>query len=78
MTDGITWHLDPTVAERAVLGRFEASLWATCEGDEGAWAVFELGGPDVVTEPVDQGKAGTYELAKSQAEAALRRRAGKD
>jgi hypothetical protein len=69
----IHWGLDPTVAERARYGQFAADLWATCEGDEGAWAVFELGHPDTMTEPTAQGKASSYKAAKQQAETALRR-----
>jgi hypothetical protein len=69
----ICWDLDGTVAERARLGRYMAELWYTCDGDEGGWAVFELRRPDKVRYPVAEGKASTYEAAKEQAEAALRR-----
>lgn len=73
----ITWHLDPTVAERAVLGRFMAELWFTCEGDDWGWAVFSLEDPaETVSYPAEQDRTAGYEAAKARAETALRHLAG--
>ena len=65
----ITWHLDPTVAERAVFGRHEALLWWTGPGTRMGWCVYQVGGLD----PLDQGAGIDDKDAKSQAETALRR-----
>ena len=61
----ITWHLDPTVAERAVLGCHVAEVWDAPPG----WAVFHVH----ATNPAAQGRPATDEAAKAEAEAALRR-----
>lgn len=70
---GITWHADPTVAERAIHGRFEALLiagWESAErGDDSEWLVYELG----AQYPAERGQAGSFEEAREQAEEALRR-----
>jgi hypothetical protein len=68
----ITWHLDPTVAERAVFGRHEALLWWTGPSTRMGWCVYEVGGLD----PLDQGTGTDGDDAKSQAEAVLRRLEG--
>jgi hypothetical protein len=70
----ITWHLDPTVAEWAVFGRFTAELRFTCEGDDWGWAVFSRDDPaDEVSYPVAHDTTAGYEAAKSRAGAAMRR-----
>lgn len=65
----ITWHLDPTVAERAVFGRHEALLWWTGPSTRMGWCVYQVGGLD----PLDQGTGTDDADAKGQAETALRR-----
>src|SRR5471032_2545109 len=65
----ITWHLDPTVAERAVFGRHEALLWWTGPGARMGWLVYQVGGLD----PLDQGTGTDGDDAKRQAETVLRR-----
>ncbi len=74
----ITWHT--TIAERAILSRFEAGLWplgGDNYGNGGGWAVFEIGRPGP-SGPEEIGYAATYAEARNQAETALRRLAGQE
>jgi hypothetical protein len=65
----ITWHLDPTVAERAFFGRHEALLWWTGPSTKMGWCVYEIRG----LEPIEQGTGTDTADAKEQAETVLRR-----
>jgi hypothetical protein len=70
MTSTITWHLDPTVWQKAVYGRHEALIWWTGPGPKVGWLLYAVGGVD----PVTQGTGRDEDDAKAQAEAELRAR----
>jgi hypothetical protein len=70
MTETITWHLDPSVWQRAVHGQHEALIWWTGPGTQLSWLLYAVGGLD----PVAQGTGQDEADAKAQAEAELRAR----
>lgn len=64
----IIWHADPTVAARAVSGRYDAEAWDAAAGDPAGWAVFVIGAET----PEAQGTAPTLDQAKAEAEQFIR------
>ena len=71
MNTPITWHLDPTVWQRARLGQYEAEIWWTGPGPQVGWAVFALGG-DYAVDALAQGTGRDEADGKAQAETRLR------
>ncbi len=72
MTNLITWFLDPTVAARAVHGRYEAEVWGTGDGETAGYAVFAT----PARTPLAEGTAPTLDEAKAEAEQVMRTRMG--
>jgi hypothetical protein len=70
VADGpVTWHLDPTVWQRAVSGGYEALIWWTGPGPQLAWCIYPVGGMDQEAQGTGKDEAD----AKAQCEAELAR-----
>lgn len=68
MNAPITWHLDPTVWQRAFHGNHEALIWWTGPGQQLGWCIYETGALDTACKGTGRNEAD----AKAQAEAIMR------